>query len=65
MDTKEETITITKKEYDRLVKAELHLNLLQGLGVDNWDGYRSLPDREDYETEQEWLDAISYVGDRW
>lgn len=63
MDTKEETVTITKKEYDRLVKADLHLGLLQSLGVDNWTGYCSLPDRRDYDTEQEWRDAINKAAE--
>jgi hypothetical protein len=53
-----ETKTITIEEYNRLVNAKLHLDLLIARGVDNWQGYCSLPDREDYETEAEWLKAI-------
>lgn len=39
MTDPEEMITITKKEYDELVEADLQLNHLQNSGVDNWDGY--------------------------
>lgn len=35
----EETITITKKEYDSLVEDSEFLNALQEAGVDNWEGY--------------------------
>lgn len=36
---KDAMVTITKTEYDRLVKAEAVLNALLALGVDNWEGY--------------------------
>ena len=46
----EETITITKKEYDKLVDDSNFLSALKGAGVDNWEGYdeavRSLRDEE-------------------
>ena len=32
-------VTITKKEYDRLVEESDMLNDLRDAGVDNWDGY--------------------------
>ena len=35
----EETVTITKKEYDGLIKDSEFLLALQGAGVDNWGGY--------------------------
>ena len=35
----EETVTISKEEYDRLNENERFLCALQGAGVDNWDGY--------------------------
>lgn len=35
----EETITITKKEHERLLKSDALLSCLEELGVDNWDGY--------------------------
>jgi hypothetical protein len=38
-ETKEEVITITKKEHTRLLKIEKTLQALEGAGVDNWDGY--------------------------
>ena len=35
----EETITISKKEYEELLKDSQFLDCLQGAGVDNWQGY--------------------------
>ncbi len=35
----EETVTISRAEYDRLIKAEAKLQALEAFGVDNWDGY--------------------------
>jgi len=34
-----ETITISKEEYDQLVKDSNFLNALESVGVDNWEGY--------------------------
>ena len=34
----EETITISKKEYDRLIKVDKWMDALEGAGVDNWQG---------------------------
>lgn len=34
----EETITITKQEYDRLVERDTWLGYLEAAGVDNWQG---------------------------
>ena len=34
----EEQITISKAEYNELVKRELWLTYLEGAGVDNWNG---------------------------
>jgi hypothetical protein len=34
-----EVVTITKKEYEELVKDSEFLNALRAQGVDNWDGY--------------------------
>ena len=39
MDKKNETVTISKEEYDSLVEDSLFLECLQGAGVDNWEGY--------------------------
>jgi hypothetical protein len=36
---KEETIIISKKEYDRLVNEALVLDTLHAYGVNNWEGY--------------------------
>lgn len=35
----EETITISKEEYDSLVEDQQMLQCLQAAGVDNWAGY--------------------------
>ena len=35
----DETITITKKEYEELLDSEWMLNCLESAGVDNWNGY--------------------------
>ena len=32
-------ITITKKEYDKLLKDSNKLMALEGAGVDSWEGY--------------------------
>ena len=35
----DEQVTITKKEYDRLLKKSKILDALDMQGVDNWEGY--------------------------
>ena len=35
----EETITISKKEYESLLEDQKLLQCLQDAGVDNWSGY--------------------------
>lgn len=35
----EETVTISKKEYDDLLADSKFLSLLEMFGVDNWEGY--------------------------
>lgn len=35
----DETITITKKEYNSLLEDSKWLQALEGAGVDNWQGY--------------------------
>lgn len=35
----EETVTITKQEHERLLKAAAKLSWLEDGGVDNWEGY--------------------------
>lgn len=54
----EEMITITKKEYDSLLRADAELSALHAGGVDNWEWYHeSLKDAgffdDDEETEEE------------
>lgn len=36
---KKETVTISKEEYDELLITQEHMNILDALGVDNWEGY--------------------------
>ena len=45
----EDTVTISKKEYKGLLKDEQKLQALEGVGVDNWQGYDDAMDilRED------------------
>lgn len=35
----EEMVTITKKQYDRLLKRDFKLECLEAGGVDNWEWY--------------------------
>ena len=35
----EETITISKKEYESLLEDSEKLSALEAAGVDNWEGY--------------------------
>ena len=45
----EETVTIPKSEYDRLIESEDELARLEVYGVDNWIGYSdALNDTEGY-----------------
>jgi hypothetical protein len=34
-----EEVTVTKKEYDQLIKDQRLLNLLEAYGVDSWGGW--------------------------
>lgn len=52
-----DSVTISKAEYARLLSDSELLAFLQALGVDNWSGYRTPPDREDYETDEEYESA--------
>lgn len=45
----EEMVTITKKEYDKLVDDSVWLSCLEGAGVDNWDGYEAAMEIRDNE----------------
>lgn len=47
----EEVITITKKEYESLLKDSKWLRALENAGVDNWEGYDYA--RELYDNEEE------------
>jgi hypothetical protein len=47
----EETVTITKAEYEALLDRVNFLDCLEGCGVDNWQGYGDA--YEMYESEEE------------
>jgi len=48
-----EMITITKEEYDELVKDQDTLDSLYSGGVDNWDGYEDCFDDDDDDDDDE------------
>lgn len=54
-----EMVTISKKEYENLLRAKEFLQFLQYRGVDNWHGYAYPPDKDDYETLEEWQAAYN------
>lgn len=48
-----DTVEITRKEYDRLVRDSDWLSWLEAAGVDNWEGYDyALEMREEFEKEE-------------
>lgn len=53
--SKAKMVTITQKEYDRLLRSERELEALECYGVDNWGGYgeamSSLNDNEEEDEE--------------
>jgi len=49
MINKEKMITITLKEYNKLLEDSNFLEALKGVGVDNWEGYS-----EAFELLEEW-----------
>lgn len=55
-ETNEQTITITKAEYNSLVKDSLLLGFLEENGVDNWEGYD--------EAMSEYHKVLKHGGDR-
>ena len=58
MNTDEQTITIRLSEYNELKHNSDQLALLEANGVDNWQGYCTLPDRYDYDSDEEYRAAI-------
>jgi len=49
---KEKMVTITQKEYDRLVESDNKLEALECFGVDNWGGYSDAMQSLDDEDEE-------------
>lgn len=49
----EEMITITKQEYDGLLKSQFFLECLEACGIDNWGGYSDAHDLMEELEEQE------------
>jgi len=39
-----ETVTISKTEYDSLYRAQMKLGALEAYGVDNWEGWEDAMD---------------------
>ena len=50
----EEMILVSRKEYEQLKWRDGWLDLLEARGVDNWQGYCYPPDRDEYNTEEEY-----------
>lgn len=53
MENSNETVTISKEEYDSLLEDQHMLQCLQAAGVDNWDGYDLAIEMMDEEGEDE------------
>lgn len=51
-------ITIDIGAYYKLLEAEAQLDVLVARGVDNWEGYTNIPSIADFETFDEWEDAV-------
>ncbi len=47
----EETVTISKEEYDDLLDSQRFLNCLENAGVDNWEGYEFA--QEEYNSQKD------------
>lgn len=48
-------VTITQKEYDRLLAVDAHMDELDARGVDNWGGYvGSMQDCDSCDAELTW-----------
>lgn len=43
----EETVTITKSEYEQLIRRECLISALEAVGVDNWCGWDERHEIED------------------
>jgi hypothetical protein len=43
----EETVTITKSEYEQLIRRECLISALEAVGVDNWQGWGEHREIED------------------
>lgn len=54
----QEVEVVLKSYVEHLEERNAQLELLECRGVDNWSGYATLPDREDYDTEEEWDKAV-------
>ena len=54
----DDTVTIEKKRYERLLKSAKELSILEAYGVDNWNGYGEAmaelyPDEDDEEEDND------------
>ena len=57
-----EMVTITVKEYRRLLQSDYHLGFLEALGVDNWQGW-AVGLMDDYQTIEEYDKAYQEALD--
>lgn len=53
--TKEDTVTISKKEYEKLINDSAFLSYLIIYGVDNWEGYN-----DSYQDYNGWFNCSKY-----
>jgi len=62
----EETITITKKEYDSLKEDAKFMRALEAAGVDNWEGYDfaldAMKERKDEKTKAETNITLGFLN---
>ena len=49
-----EFLLVNKATYARLLRKTAILEWLESKGVDNWEGYSTPPEREDYDTDEEY-----------
>ena len=57
MEDEDETITIQLAEYNELKRSQAVLEWLEARGVDNWSGYCTPPDPDDYGSYEEYEEA--------
>jgi len=56
-------VTISKTEYKTLLEESAHLAFLHARGVDNWHGYAYPPERDDYDSDEEYQEAFDKASE--